>query len=180
MSILQCGEFGDYNESGVCEEYMGGNDALILIRKGVDVGDTTDQAVMQALIDSGDAKLIKNILVAFNQPEEVEGSQTRACTPPSTLTKNRTAPIQDYKADAVNIDFWNSVDSTTGAIFGMGIVHSCSHNEQSVFTGNILVKGGWVNPLSDEENQMIDRSLVWKAKADPIKESSNPIFTATS
>lgn len=180
MSILQCGEFGDYNESGVCDEYMGGNDALILIRKGVDVGDTTDEAVMEALIAAGNAMIIRNIMVSIEAPEAVRGNVSRACSTASVLTYNRTGTIQDYKADATNIDFWNGVDASSGAIWGMAIVHSCSHNEQFIITGNIRILGGLINPLSDEENQFIDRSMEWKAKTDPVKEESNPIFTATS
>src|SRR5690554_1962237 len=137
MSSLNCFDFGEYDEDS-CIEYKGGNDALILVKKGVEIGDTTSQEDIQAAIDAGNAFIFRNILLGFEPPEDVEGSQTRACTPPSTLTKNRTLTIQDYKANAVNIQAWDLIDSVNGGLFGMGIVHSCSHNEQAVFTGNIL------------------------------------------
>jgi len=177
-SIQSCGEFLDYDESNVCTEYTGGNDAMILVKQGVTINDTTNQTDVQNAIDAGNAKLISGIKVSIEAPEPVRVDNSRACSPQAVLTYNRTAQIIDGKANATNIDFWNAVDASQGAVWGMAIVHSCAHAEQLIISGNILVLGGLINPLSDEESQQIERSLEWKSKSDPQKETENPIFNA--
>lgn len=180
-SIIDCCAFGDYEETNACAEYTGGNDALILIKKGVDIGDTTDEAAVQAVIDAGNAKKISGLKISINRPEAVRQDSSRACTPQTVTVYNASATIMDGKATASNIDFWSSVDASTGCIWGMAIIHSCSGGEQFVATGNILIigGGGLQSPLSDEEVQDIELTMEWKAKTYPIsKEAANPIFNS--
>lgn len=174
---LNCSEFVEYDEVVECIEYTGGNSQLILVNQGVTI-DPEDEASVQAAIDAGDALLIPNISGGINDPEAIRIDSRISCQPQAVINYNRSATITDGKATPQNILSWNNMNASSGRRFGMAILYSCAHNEQTVITAPILVIGGLTNPQSDEEGQQFNLTLEWKFPFDPPKTAANPLFTA--
>jgi hypothetical protein len=178
MSVVYCGNFDEYDEAGACTTFTGGNNAMILVRKGTSV-DPESESSVQAAIDAGNAGILKNIKASINEPAAIRADSTIGCAPQVVLNYNRSATIVDGKVTEQNVEFWNGINSANGFVAGMAIIYSCAHNRQHVVDANIVVLGGYVNPLSDEESQQFNITLEWKSKVDPsIDTVPNPLFAA--
>lgn len=177
MSVYnQCGSFEDYQGDSSCEVFTGGNRHMIVVREGITV-DLTSEAEVEAAIAAGNAGLFTNLLIDQPDPEPVLVDSTIACQPQSTLTYNRTLNITDGKVTPQNVETWASLNSANGFVAGQVAYYSCSHNRQHVIVGSIVLRGGYVNPGSDEASQQFNLQMLWKAKDDPyIDATPNPIF----
>jgi hypothetical protein len=176
MSVVYCGNFDEYDEAGSCDTFTGGNNAIILVRRGVTV-DPEDQESIQTAIDEGNAGIIRNVKGSINEPAAIRADSTIGCAPQVVTNYNRSATLIDGKVTEQNVEFWDGVNSANGFYAGMLIMYSCAHNRQHVVNATIAVLGGYVNPLSDEESQQFNMTFEWKSKVNPAITPANPIFT---
>jgi len=175
MSVVYCGDFELYDEEGSCDTFTGGNNAIILVRRGVTV-DPEDEASVQAAIDAGNAGIMKNVKIGWADPAPVRADSTIGCAPQVVLNYNRVLQLTDGKVTEQNVQYYGGINSANGFYAGMAIVYSCAHNRQHVINATIAVLGGYVNPQSDEESQQFNITLEWKSKVDPEIQAPNPIF----
>lgn len=153
---------------------------MIFVRRGATLNDPTNKNDVETLLANGQAGRIENVKAGWDDPEPVRVESPYACEPQAAPIKNWSGTIMDGKITENNIDFWDSADAVNGASFGAFIMYSCNNGVQYYVEANILLFGGWVNPMTDEELQMFNINMEWRSKTSPQLQVANPIFLTPS
>lgn len=162
-----------------CEENFGGGIRSMIVFQTQLPADPSSQADVQALIDSGDAKLLTSLKVGVSEPSPVENTSMRSCSPPSVTTYERELTLIDANVVPGNVDFYNSLNASTGFEAAGVMLWHCDADRISFVDKPINFKGGLLIPDDNNaEPQHFSFTGAWKDKGDPqIYESPAGIFS---
>ena len=169
-----CGDDWEEHTANACFTASSGMDAVYFFKPGIvaadyttTVGDVTtvDVADIQALIDSGDAKLVLGLRIGIDAPSAVTGDSFVACTTETVITYTRTMTYKDRKVDAAGVKFYNSINSASGFVIGGMLVHECAANRITIIDEIMTWQGGRISPEGDEL-QRFEATVSWKSKGD--------------
>lgn len=169
---------GDYVNPD-CEEIYGGGIRSIIIFQGVLPEDPSNAQDIQDLLDSGDAKLLTGLKVGINEASPVTNPSVRSCSPEVVTTYEREATIMDGNAIAGNVEFYNTLNASTGfEAAGVLLWHCDVDRVQFIdkptnFTGSFIVPND-----NNAEPQHFSFIAKWKSKGDALLyDSPAGIFT---
>ena len=154
-----CGDDWEEHTANACFTASSGMDAVYFFKPGIvaadyttTVGDVTtvDVADIQALIDSGDAKLVLGLRIGIDAPGAVTGDSFVACTTETVITYTRTMTYKDRKVDAAGVKFYNSINSASGFVIGGMLVHECASGRITIIIEIIPWQVGRICPVGDE------------------------------
>jgi hypothetical protein len=132
-------------------------------------GDLTalDIAKITALVGSGDI-VIANGLSASLEPATAVTAQTYVACGPETynVTYDRTVNISDPNTTDVNIQFWNSIDSTKGVKLGGMLLRECNADRVTYIDAPIYISGNRISPQATE-TQRFEKVGTWREQDDP-------------
>ena len=170
--FLDCGESEWLDPStNLCVNYSSGMDAAYFFKRGVTLADYTtttagvtlvDVPKLQALLDSGDAKLMKGVRIGLDLPSVITGDSFIACVAEAPINYTRTLSYKDPKVDATNVKFYNSL----GFFLGGMLIHECAAGRTTAIDAVITFSGGRISPEGDEL-QRFERVGTWKGVNEP-------------
>lgn len=169
---------GDYVNPD-CEELFGGGIRSMIIFQTTLPADPSSQSDIQDLIDSGDAKLLTGLKVGITEPSPVTNPSLRSCSPESVTTYDREASIIDANAQPGNVEFYNTLNASTGFEAAGMLLWHCDVDRTSFIDKPTNFTGGFIVPDDNNaEPQHFSFTAKWKSKADPlIKDSPAGIFS---
>jgi len=137
---------------------------VVLILCGNDLTDPSDGTEVNALISSGDAKLVQQIRMGIGQGESTLSPKTTACGLPQTLYITYSGNIIDYSWNTTNFDFWTTLSS--GYTIAGAIARLCpktGFDDESVYLdGEIAFTGGAIITDTDEEPARFELTFTYK------------------
>ena len=170
--FLDCGDSEWLDpSSNLCVNYSSGMDAAYFFKRGVTLADytatvgdvtTVDVTKLQALLDSGDAKLVKGIRMGIDLPSVITGDSFIGCVAEAPINYTRTATLKDPKVDANQVKFYDSV----GFFLGGMLIHECAAGRVSAIDATITLSGGRTSPEGDEL-QRFEKTATWKSVEEP-------------
>ena len=169
-----CGDDWEEHTANACFSASSGMDAAYFFKPGVGIADyttttddvtTIDVDALQALLNSGEAKLVNGLRISIDAPSAVTGDSFVACAPESTITYTRTLTYKDRKVDQSGVRFYNSINSASGFVIGGMLVHECAANRATAIDAIMNLSGGRISPEGDEL-QRFEFTLSWKAIGD--------------
>ena len=168
-----CEELGDHEISIVnCGAPLksGFSHALIL-ECDHEITDPSDATQVQAEIDAGRAKLVKNIKVGINKATPEQTDSTTSCGTESLTTYNRAGVWKDFNVSSNNIEFYNRV--TSGRTVGGLVLFECETegypesvtfiDKEIKFTGDRVVADTFKTP------QVFDMDFAWQSLVMPTQ-----------
>lgn len=182
--FLDCGQGWQQYDGSICDSFTSGIDAAILLKVGVDKSDvftgtepndTIDPAKVQALLDSGDAQIIKGLRIGIDAPSATTSDSYVACAPETVSNYTRSLTWKDRKVTGVVTRFYNSINASSGFTVGSMILHECAADRNTYIDSLITFQGGRVSP-EGEELQRFEFTVNWKSIADPIPYPSAAIW----
>jgi len=159
----------DYEEDD-CANFASGMSAVILFKPGVVAADifTTnlvDTTKIQALVDSGDAKILTGIQMSIEAPTPVTAPEYVGCLPDSVVTYDRTYLLKDKKVTPANVKYYNSTNASNGFKVGSMLIYECSADRISYVDTTLTMVGGRISP-EGAERQRFEFTLTTRAKND--------------
>ena len=131
-----CTDWEDY-VSGTCGQFfLGGISSAILLRCGVNQTDVlttgaVDETKVDALLASGDAKLLTGLRISIEAPSAVTADSFVSCVSDVAVTYDRTLTWQDRNVTAENVTFYNSINSASGFQVGGILLRECDADRRT-------------------------------------------------
>jgi hypothetical protein len=115
--------------------------------------DPSDGTEINALITSGDAKLVENIRMGLGSGEVTQSPKVTACGLPQTLYVTYSGNITDYSFNQQNMEFWTTLTSgyTISGIIARLCPKSGFDDESLWMDGEVSFSGSPVIADTDEE-----------------------------
>lgn len=158
----------DYANQDCFENFAGGVRNLIIFQQDLPTN-PSDASEIQALLDSGDAKLLTNLKVGMPEPSPITSPSMVSCSPEITINYDRTLSWIDANAVAGNFDFYNSLNNTTGFEAAGVLLHHCDVDRVQFITSPINFTGGFILPDDNtDQPQHWSFTAKFKAKGDPL------------
>jgi len=151
MSQICSFEDLDDHEKNDCYYQKGGIGALGILKTGHDITDFANGTQLQAAIDAGTLKIIKNIKAELPEPSPVEGENPLACGAETIVDGfDYTLETTDFNVNAVNDEFYRKLNLSqfAGLIFYM-----CEEEMLRVVETGVNFNSRLVIPKSNKEKQ---------------------------
>ncbi len=149
------------------QQYEGGGKDIVIFLTSLPV-DPSDGVEINALITDGSARLITNVKAGLSAPSPQESIALVACASPTVATYDRELTIVDGKVTPEILDFYNSLNASTGTRAVGAIIHECSTERVTFIDKTILFRGGRILPdNNDADLQRFEFVGQFKAKGDP-------------
>lgn len=172
---LDCGADWGTITGNVCDQFSSGMDAAILFRVGVTAAEiftnttdpvlTPDATKIQALLDTGDAKIISGLRIGIEAPSAVTTDAYMACQAETVATYDRTLTWKDRKVTPEAVRFYNTLNAASGFRVGAMLVHECAAARCRYIDKTMAFIGGAVSP-EGEELQRFEFTVQWKDTGD--------------
>ena len=137
---------------------------VVFILCGNDLTDPSDGTEVNALIASGDAKLVQSVRMGLGSGEATQSPKTTSCGLPQTLYVTYTGNIVDYSFTTENMAFWSTL--TSGYTIAGAIARLCpktGFDDESLYLdGEIAFSGSPVVPDTDEEPARFEITFTYK------------------
>jgi hypothetical protein len=151
-----------------CEDTFAGGIRSIIVFQDELPEDPSNADQVQALLDNGSAKLLTSLKCGFPEPSPVTSPSMRSCSPERTINYDRTMTLIDANVISGNVDFYNSLNNTTGFEASGLIAHHCDVDRISFITDPIAFEGGLIIPDDNiDQPQHFAYTGKWKSKGDP-------------
>lgn len=141
--------------------------------------DPSNASEVQALIDSGDAVLLQGLKVGVPEATPITSPSMRSCSPEVTINYDRTITIIDANVEPGNVEFYNSLNNSTGFEAAGVLLYQCDADrcqfidEPINFTGSLIVPDD-----NNDQPQHFSFTGKWKKKGDAlIVDAPANIFT---
>jgi len=168
MSISCVSALKPYSEDDCLVQFTGGINATIIYSTALPV-DPEDPVELAAMLVAGTAVKITFLKIGINEPAPINAESLVSCGPEITTSYDRVISLMDASVIDENIDFYNSLNASTGyAALGM-LLPNCDDPTRSFYvTGTIRFEGGLIVPDNDNaEPQHFSFSAKYRDKADP-------------
>jgi hypothetical protein len=142
-----CSDLVAYDAGDPCLTYKGGSNKAVLFKCGLDI-DVTDGVAVQAAITSGDAVLLENLKINWDEPSAVTVDPLIGCLTEAVAAYDHSIAFIDRNVQAASIDFYNSASS--GYTFGEMLVWECDAQRVTHIDVALQLIGGRVFP--DQNN----------------------------
>lgn len=160
-----CDELNDHLPVD-CEAFVnGGMPNAILLECGHTITDPSNATQITANINSGHAKLIKNISIDLPLRSAIKADNPVACKPQRVLNYDNTANLVDPNVNSNNIEFYEGVFG--GRTFAGMILHECDADKVSWVDASMTVEGGLIKPKTNTEAQVFQGTASWRTKSIP-------------
>jgi hypothetical protein len=161
-----------------CEETFAGGIRSIIIFQDELPEDPSNESQVQALLDSGSAKLLTSLKCGVAEPSPITSPSMRSCSPERTINYDRTMSLIDANVVSGNIDFYNSLNNATGFEAEGMLLHHCDVDRCSFVDEPIAFEGGLIIPDDNiDQPQHWSFTAKWKSKGDAaIVASPGSIF----
>ena len=177
-----CGaDWEDYIPGECGAFFLGGMSASILFRCGVQTDDVltadqVDETKVNALLASGDAKLVTGIRLSLEAPSGVTTDSYVACQTDIAVTYDRTITWQDRNVTPENVTFYNSINAASGFQVGGALIRECDAARITYVDSVMTFNGGRISPPG-AEMQRFEFTVSYRATGDaPIYEDVPGIF----
>jgi len=150
-----------------CEvNYAGGIRDIIIFQTELPA-DPSNESDVQALLDSGDAVKLSAIKVGIPEPSPITSPSMRSCSPEVTVNYDRTITIIDANVEPGNVDFYNSLNNSTGFEAEGVLLAECDADRCTFIDKPINFTGGRIVPDdNNDQPQHFSYTGKWKAKGD--------------
>lgn len=167
----------EYINDDCQENYAGGIEGIIIFTGDLPE-DPSDEAQVQALIDGGSARLLRNLKCGIPEPSPITSPSMVSCQPERTVNYDRTMTLIDADVSKENVDFYNSLNNSTGRIINGFIAHHCDVDRISFVDKPTAFEGGLIIPDDNiDQPQHFAYTAKWKDKGDAkIYDSPGTIF----
>ncbi len=151
MSQICSFEDLDDHEKNDCYYPKGGIGALGILKTGHEITDFSSQAQLQAAIDAGTLKIIKNIKAELPEPSPVEGENPLACGAETIVDGfDYTVEVTDFNVNNVNDEFYRKLNLSQ---FAGLILYLCEEVQLRVVETGVNFNSRLVIPRSNKEKQ---------------------------
>jgi hypothetical protein len=151
MSQICSFEDLDDHEKNDCYYPKGGIGALGILKTGHEITDFSSQAQLQAAIDAGTLKIIKNIKAELPEPSPVEGENPLACGAETIVDGfDYTVEATDFNVNNVNDEFYRKLNLSQ---FAGLILYLCEEEQLRVVENGVNFNSRLVIPRSNKEKQ---------------------------
>jgi hypothetical protein len=151
MSQICSFEDLDDHEKNDCYYPKGGIGALGILKTGHEITDFSSQAQLQAAIDAGTLKIIKNIKAELPEPSPVEGENPLACGAETIVDGfDYTVEATDFNVNNVNDEFYRKLNLSQ---FAGLILYLCEEEQLRVVETGVNFNSRLVIPRSNKEKQ---------------------------
>lgn len=125
----------------------------VFILCAANLTDPSDGVEVNALITSGEAKLVQNIRMGLGSGEVTQSPKVTACGLPQTLYVTYSGAITDYSFNQTNMDFWTTLTSgyTISGIIARLCPKAGFDDESLWMDGEVAFSGSPVIADTDEE-----------------------------
>jgi hypothetical protein len=179
--MANCPPYGCYDpwtdagELELCPSLVsGGINAAILLRCGITPADvledydtdTLDNDKIEALIASGDAKIVGGVQITLNAPSELSAATGDPCNPEAPSNYDRSLTWQDYNVNRVRSLFYDSINAVNGFPLGGVILNHCEEGKTTYINGRIRFSGGRQSPEDNTSNAFFEFNVTWRQKKD--------------
>jgi len=167
--------WGDIESASLCpSRATGGINAAILFRCGVERedivtdydADTLDNDKIEALIASGDAKLVNGVQVTINAPSELTAPSGNPCIGDAPVNYDRTLTWQDFNVNRNRTLFYDSINAVNGFPLGLLLLQHCEPNMTTLIDSDVRFSGGRQSPEQSSDVQFYEFNVTWRSKAD--------------
>lgn len=150
-----------------CEvNYAGGIRDMVIFQTTLPA-DPSSGVEIQALLDSGDAVKLSAIKVGIPEPSPITSPSMRSCSPEVTVNYDRTITIIDANVEPGNVDFYNSLNNSTGFEAAGVLLYQCDAERCSFVDKPINFTGGLIVPDdNNDQPQHFSYTGKFKAKGD--------------
>jgi hypothetical protein len=165
--------WADLGESDLCfSRKEGGINQAIIFKCGVqrsDIVDTydtdsLDNAKIEALIASGDAKLIPGVQITINAPSELTAPSGNPCIGETAINYDRSLTWQDFNVNRNRNEFYNSINAAKGFPIGGLLLKHCADDMITYIEGDLKFNGGRQSPEQSSDAQFYEFNVTWRAK----------------
>jgi hypothetical protein len=165
--------WSDIGELELCpSRRTGGINAAILFKCGVEIEDITvdedldllDNEKIEALITSGDARLVQGIQVTLNAPSAITAATGDPCNPESAVNYDRSLTWQDFNVNRQRGKFYNSINAVQGFPLGGVLLNHCEADTTTLILGNVKFSGDVNSPENNTENMRYEFEVTWRQK----------------
>jgi hypothetical protein len=151
MSQICSFEDLDDHEKNDCYYPKGGIGALGILKSGHTITDFSSQAQLQAAIDAGNLKIIKNIKAELPEPSPVEGENPLACGSETIVDGfDYTVEATDFNVNNINDEFYRKLNLSQ---FAGLILYMCEEEQLRVVETGVNFNARLVIPRSNKEKQ---------------------------
>lgn len=143
--------------------YLGGGRHVILFPDEVPA-DPEDGMEIQSMLNSGTARLLKDVKIGIPEASAQTMPSNVACVPDRTANYDRTFTLIDPKVTAENVEFYNSLKrrSIAGAM-----IYECDADRVTMIDATITVAGSRILPDDNLEGQTFTMTASWRGMDDP-------------
>ena len=176
MSLCNLG-LQPYVNPGCETNYLGGVSSLIIFQNNLPT-DPSSSSEVQALLDSGDAVLLTGLKIGFPEATPITIESRRSCSPEVTVQYDRTITIIDANVEPGNVEFYNSLNNSTGFEAVGALAYQCDAERCQFIDRPINFTGSLIVPDDNNDSQHFSYTGKWKDKGDAlIVDAPANIFT---
>lgn len=144
-----------------------GMSAAVFILCGSDIADPSDGTEINALIASGDAKLVEVVAIGIDSAEpQLSTVAATPCRAFQTLYVNYNGSITDLSFTQANMDFWTTL--TEGFTVAGAILRMCpqdGYDDQSIWIdGEITFSGSPINTKDGTDTARFEMTFTTRKK----------------
>jgi len=165
MSVYCANPVGNYVPDPCGLQLAGGIRDMIIFIDELPT-DPSDATEINAMIASGNAKLVTKVKIGLNTPAEVTTTSYEACVSDPVVNYDREATLMDATVSADNVDFYNTINSASGFVASGALFHECDAERCTFVDKDIVFSGGRVVPDQNNDSQRFEFTLRWRSKTD--------------
>jgi hypothetical protein len=157
-----------------CDEYkLGGSPAIIVGKCGSTLVDPESEAEINALLLSGDAKLVQNVRFSVPAGSPITVDSPVGCGTSIRINEDRTATIFDGNVTGGTNLFYNDLNQKKIAWV---LAYLCDSNTTLYINPNqgITVSANFILPEQNNELQRYEVTLSWRDKQIPTQYDAPP------
>lgn len=152
------------------EELLGSSDAALFLLCNHQLLDPSDPLQVQAEIDAGRARLVKNVKISMAAPSPIKVPSQIGGRLDKLVNYDRTATLIDGNISPENVEFYAPL--LTGLPLGGMLIYEKGTEQSDVqyvtFIDSVVnLEGGRVLPETDTEFQRFEIKILWRRKEEP-------------
>lgn len=159
-----------------CNDYkLGGVSAIIVGACGTTLPDPSDTVSVEALLGSGDAKLIQDIRFALPAGSPVTVDSPIGCGTPIRINEDRTATLYDANVTDENVAFFNDLNNQRVAWI---LAYLCDSGKVIYIDPpqGIVTSAQFIVPEQNNELQRFEATFSWRDKNMPFQYNAPNVF----
>lgn len=157
-----------------CGEYkLGGVSAIIIAKCGVVLVDPSSDTEIDALLTSGDAKLVQDIRFSMAAGSPITVDSPIGCGTPIRINEDRTATLFDANVTDENVEFWNDIN---GRRIAWILAYLCDSGKVIYINPpqGITTSAQFIVPEQNNELQRFEATFSWRDKNIPLQYPAPP------